>query len=161
VLSDSTTGGKITCARPFAQFDYKGGMGLTHTLVTLKYQDLGQCTLPDGTPVTMKIATSWDVVGKQFNPSTNLGVTTGRVRDVSLSFSGTTCSGVIDGTAAGAKDGAMEFQYYNNPHWLIVRTGNSALHAYDVSGCGGVLSDGDPVTLHAIFDVSYLVITSP
>jgi hypothetical protein len=50
---------------------------------------------------------------------------------------------------------------YNNPHWLIVRTGNSTLHAYDVSGCGGFFGDGDPVTLHAIFDVTYLVITSP
>jgi hypothetical protein len=67
---------------------------------------------------------------------------------------------VLD-TAAGANDGAITFQYCNNPHRLIVRAWNSTLHAYDVSGCGGVFGNGNPVTLHAVFDVTYLVITSP
>lgn len=162
VLTDSSTGGKITCAVPFAQFHYRGGMGLTHTLATLKEQGFSQCTLPDGTAVTVTpSASSWNMTGNEFNPGTNLGVTTGRIRGVGLSFSSSSCSGTLDGTAAGANDGRLTYQYYNNPHWLIVRPWGSTLHAYDVSGCGGILADGDPVTIHAVFDATYLVITSP
>jgi hypothetical protein len=35
------------------------------------------------------------------------------------------------------------------------------LHAYDVSGCDGIFGDGDTVGIHAVFDATYLVITSP
>jgi hypothetical protein len=161
-LTDSTTGGKINCTSPFVQLNYLGGMALTHTLVTLKVQTFSQCTLPDGTAVTVTATSSpWNMVGRLFNSGTNLGVTTGRVRDVSLSFSSSSCSGVFDGTAAGANDGTLTFQYYNNPHWLIFRTWDSTLHAYNVSGCDGIFSDGDPVAMHAVFDATYLVITSP
>ena len=162
VLSDASTGGKISCAAPFVQPNYKGGMGLTHTLVTLKLQSFRACKLPDGTAVKVTpVTSSWSMIGEQFNPAANLGATTGRVRGVSLSFSGSSCSGVLDGTAAGANDGTLTYQYYNNPHWLVFRTWASTLHAYDVSGCAGIFGDGDPVTIHAVFDVTYLVITSP
>jgi hypothetical protein len=162
LLSDPGTGGKISCASPFVQLDYNGGMGLTHTLVTLKDQAFSECSLPDGTTVTVTPNTApWTMTGTQFNPSRNLGVTTGEVHGMSLSFSSSSCSGVLDGSAAGANDGSVAYQYYNNPHWLIVRPWGSTLHVYDVNGCSGIFNDGDLVTLHAIFDATYLTITSP
>jgi hypothetical protein len=162
VLNDTSTGGKITCGSPFLQFDYAGGMGLTHKLVTFKDQAFQDCTLPDGTAVTVTPNTSsWYMTGTHFNSSRNLGVTTGEVHGVSLTFTSSTCSGVLDGTAAGANDGTVGYQFYNNPHWLIVRPWASTLHVYDVSGCSGIFADGDPVTYHAIYDVDFLIITSP
>ena len=143
VLNDPGTGGKIRCASPFVQFNGEGGMGLTHTLMTLKFQQFGDCTLPDGTVITVTPSTvPWQMTGTGFNSSTNLGVTTGRVRGVSLSFSSSSCSGVLDGIAAGANDGT--------------------LHAYDISGCAGIFTNGDAVSLSATFGApNYLVITSP
>jgi hypothetical protein len=163
VLSDSSTGGTINCISWFSQLNYKGGMGLTHTLVTLRLQSFRACTLPGGIAVTVTpVTASWNLTGTAFNPSRNLGVTTGRVRGVSLSFSSSSCSGVLDGTAAGANDGTLTYQYYNNPHWLVVRPwGITTLHAYNVSGCGGIFADGDAVTFHGVLDATYLTITSP
>jgi hypothetical protein len=163
VLNDPGTGGKIRCASPFVQFNGEGGMGLTHTLMTLKLQQFGDCKLPDGTVITVTPSTvPWQMTGTGFNSSTNLGVTTGHVRDMSFSFTSSTCSGEFDGTAAGANDGTVTYQYYNNPHWLIIRNWGGTLHAYDISGCAGIFTNGDAVSLLATFGApDYLVITSP
>ena len=162
VLTDSSTGGKISCAVPFVQFDYRGGMGLTYTLATLKDQSFSQCTLPDGTAVTVTPAgLIVERNGNEFNPGTNLGVTTGRIRSISLSLSEFLLQRDARRYRRRHERRSADLQYYNNPHWLIVRPWGTTLHAYDVSGCGGILGDGDPVTIHAVFDATYLVITSP
>jgi hypothetical protein len=164
VLADSTTGGKIKCTSESAGYDIKGGMDLTGTVtgklagVTMQF---GGCALPDGTAVTVTESNEWAMTGVRFDPSTNLGVTTGRWRGVDISFSSSTCSGVLDGSAAGANDGILTYEFYNNPHWLIVRTYGGDLHAYNVTGCTGIFGNGDPVTMHTISTGTDIVITSP
>lgn len=162
VLSDPNTGGAISCKFSGGAIKPPGGMGLRGTLVTISGLAFSQCTLPDGTSVTLNPgSSSWTMTGRQFDPSRNLGVTSGRLHGVSMSFSSTSCSGVFDGTAAGANDGGLAYQYYNNPHWLVVHTYASTLHAYNVSGCSGIFNNGDTVTMHVVWSFLALVISSP
>jgi hypothetical protein len=160
VLTDTTTGGKIKCAGGDGDIDVKGGMGLTGTLAEVAFQ-IGRCTLSDGTAVTVTAnAGPWAMIGTSFYFRPNLGVTTGEWTGVDLSFSGTSCSGSLDGTAAGADDGVLQYQHYNNPGFLILRKLGSNLNAYDVSGCAGLFNSGDPVSVVATLDTG-MTITSP
>jgi len=164
VLADSTTGGEINCKSEGVGYDIKGGMGLKGTVtgklagITMQF---GGCTLPDGTAVTVTESNEWAMTGVRFDPSTNLGVTTGRWQGVDISFSSSTCSGVLDGSAAGANDGILTYHFFNNPHWLIIQRFGGNLHAYNVTGCTGIFGNGDPVTMHTISTGTDIVITSP
>ena len=82
------------------------------------------------------------------------------MENVDLSFSGSSCSANLDGTAAGAGDGILTYQHYNNPGWTIIRRWGSNLHAYAVSGCAGLFGTGDPINVSATTD-SGMTITSP
>jgi hypothetical protein len=161
VITDTVTGAHIRCAGSIDYTVTKGGMGLKGTLATVNTQ-FNNCTL-DGTAVTLTESGSWNLTGNSFSPSTNLGVTTGAWRDVDLSFSSSSCSGNLDGTAANANDGVLTFQYYNNPGWFIVRKWGGNLHAYAISGCTGLFSTGDPITVSATSSLGSvtLLITSP
>lgn len=160
VITDTTTGGKIKCKGAGGSLSVKGGMGLTGSLASVQAQ-FSQCTLSDGTAVTVTAnATTWSMIGTSFFFRPNLGVTTGQWTGVDLSFSGTSCSGTLDGTAAGADDGVLAYQHYNNPGFLILRKVGTSLNAYEVSGCGGLFGTGDPVTVVATID-SGMTITSP
>jgi hypothetical protein len=162
VLTDRSTNGKISCKFATSAMKPPGGMGLRHTLVAFTGMTFSQCALPDGTSVSLApVSLPWTLTGGRFDPSRNLGVTTGEVHHVSLSFSSSSCSGVLDGSAAGANDGTVIYQFYNNPHWFVFRTWSSTLHAYNVSGCSGIFSNGDKVTLHGVLAALALVITSP
>jgi hypothetical protein len=162
VLTDRSTGGKISCASVVSGMRHSSGMGLTGTLVSFIDMSIAECKLPDGTSVTVTpVKLPWTLTGGRFDPSRNLGVTTGRVHHVSLSFTSSSCSGVLDGTAAGANDGAVTYQFYNNPHWFIDRTWGDTLHAYNINGCSGIFSNGDRVSMHGVLAALDLVITSP
>jgi hypothetical protein len=50
---------------------------------------------------------------------------------------------VVDGTRGGASDGMLEFTYTNATG--ILKTMGGDLHAYDVSGCFGLIANGDPI----------------
>jgi hypothetical protein len=161
VVTDATTGGAITCSGATGYLNIKGGMGLRSGLATGQPQ-FDSCTLPDGTTVTLTAGTAlMTMTGLSYDPSTHLGVTTGRWKGLQFFISGSTCSGVLDGTAAGADDGYLTYQFYNNPSWLILRKFDGNLHVYNVSGCAGVFSSGDAVTVSATFPFSNMLITSP
>jgi hypothetical protein len=88
VLADRNTGGKISCAFAGSAMKPPGGMGLRHTLVAFTSLDFSQCTLLDGTPISVTpVSLPWALTGGRFDPSRNLGVTTGQVHHVSPSFS--------------------------------------------------------------------------
>ena len=81
-----------------------------------------------------------------FNRLRNLGVTTGEFTGIDVSLFSSGCSGIPDGTAAGANDGTVPYRYYNNPKMLIT-SGPGDLHIYNVTGCAELFNTGDPFTL--------------
>jgi len=80
------------------------------------------------------------------SPGTTSGILTGVAGRVT-SFSGPSCSAVIDGTAPGAEDGKVRFTYANNGAFTIKPAGN--LHFYNVSGCNDHINNGDSMTYTA------------
>lgn len=146
-LIDSTTGTTITCSGVVgSSFAFTRGMGLHGALAKVAGVQFGACALPDRTAVTVTANNAWNMVGESFNYRMNLGVTSGHLARIDISISSSGCSGVLDGTAAGARNGSANYQYYNNPGYLIGRSGGN-LHIYSVSGCTGLFNTGDTFNL--------------
>jgi hypothetical protein len=90
------------------------------------------------------------------------GVVTGNIGHIHIHIAASlgACSWVIDGTAATADDGVISFRYTDSTGKLTTTGGN--LHAYQVSGCAGLIGNSDPVTVSATFTMSpKQTITSP
>jgi hypothetical protein len=160
VLTDQTTGTKIKCN---AQFDYlfTQKMGLPSDIATLNFVSFSNCTLPGNAAITLTPTTAkLPMMALSFSPRRHLGVTSGEFTGLDISLSGSGCSAILDGSGAGANDGTVPYLYYNNPNLLTTgRPGN--LHIYNVSGCTGLLSTGDTITLSTTQGFSGLFITSP
>lgn len=159
-LTDRTTGNKIKCNAQF-NYSFTQRMGLPSDIATLTSVSFGNCTLPGGAAITLTSNTATlPMTALSFNGRRNLGVTTGEFTGIDVSLSSSGCSGILDGTAAGANNGTIPYRYYNNPNLLITgRQGN--LHIYNVSGCAGLFNTGDAFTLFSTQPFSGLFITSP
>jgi hypothetical protein len=69
---------------------------------------------------------------------------------------------VIDGTSSTASDGIVRFTYTNSTATLRVLPNGGNLHFYNLSGCAGLFTGGDPVTISGKLSVSpKQTITSP
>jgi hypothetical protein len=83
------------------------------------------------------------------------GVTSG-------TLSGKSCTATLDGTAAGANNGQIDLTYTNSSGKLAVLGTGSSLAIYNVSGCDGLLTSGDPVALSGTYTITpKQKITSP
>lgn len=80
-------------------------------------------------------------------------VVAGRVTGINLQVSGTACSLVVDGTGASAHNGSMNASYDNSATQLAF-PGSGNLRAYNVSGCLGLVSSGDPVSVQGALSIS-------
>jgi hypothetical protein len=79
---------------------------------------------------------------------------------ITVSFAG--CSFVIDGTAAGASDGAVPVIYSDATHTLKLLSTGMNLHFYHADGCAGLVHDGDGAAYLASYAVRPAqTITSP
>jgi hypothetical protein len=160
VLTDQTTGTKIKCNAQF-NYSFTQKMGLPSDIATLPSLDFNACTLPSKTTITLTSNTTrLPMMALSFNRLRNLGVTTGEFVGIDISLSSSGCSGVLDGTAAGANNGTVPYHFYNNPD-LLITGGQGNLHSYNVSGCAGLFSTGDTFTMSSTQDFSGLFITSP
>ena len=147
LLTDSATGNKITCSVGQPQYSLTARMGLHGRIAPITAMSFDGCTLPGGSAITLTANDlPWRLMAVSFNSSRNLGVTTGNVAGIDVSLSSSGCSGVLDGTAAGADNGKAMYQYYNNPGFLIGRPKGN-LHIYNVSGCTGLFNNGDTFTM--------------
>jgi type 1 fimbria pilin len=94
------------------------------------------------------------------------GRTIGRADHVHLTVSSPSCSFVIDGSGGATADDAwIPFTHYNGDTFQLGGASGSkpgTMEAYDVSGCTGVVADGNPITLGYISTLSGdLTVTSP
>lgn len=160
VLTDQATGTKIKCTVQF-NYSFTQKMGLPSDIATVPSLSFSNCTLPGKTPITLTSnTTGLPMMALSFNRLRNLGVTTGEFAGIDISLSSPGCSGVLDGTAAGANNGTVPYHFYNNPDVLITG-GQGNLHSYNVSGCAGLVNTGDAFTLFSAQDFGGLFITSP
>jgi len=89
------------------------------------------------------------------------GVTTGTITGIHATLTGPSCSAVVDGTGATANNGKVTVKYSNSTGKLTT-TGAGNLHIYNVSGCAGLIGNGDGSSFKGSYAISpKQTITSP
>jgi hypothetical protein len=156
-LTDATTGARFPCPTGFTiSGTLKSGTGLANPIGTIATAKgaagnplVLQCT-GNGLALTVTFShLPWPVRALRYDsasPGTTSGILTGIAGRIA-SYSGPSCSAVIDGTAPGAQDGRVRFTYANNGDFTL--TGAGSLHFYNVSGCHGDINNGDSMTYTA------------
>lgn len=159
-LTDTTSNVSPSCTSSKQAGSLKSGKGLsgkgTGTVTSVAFNKCGVLSVAISLS-SGKVA--WKLNASSYNSAT--GTTTGTITGIHLAVKSSVCSAVVDGTSATAKNGQVSITYSNKTHVLkILPQGN--LHVYNVSGCGGAISDGDAGTITSSYQVSPIQkITSP
>ena len=140
-VKDASTGTVAKCTTISIGGTLKSGSGLPGAGIgTLTTASFSGCTI--GT-IGVNVAVHglpWKLNAASYNATT--GVTTGSISGIDLVATATGCSATLDGTAAGANNGTTKATYTNSTGKIkLVGSGN--LHAYAVSGCFGLVNNGD------------------
>ena len=161
-LTDTNTGTKLTCKTASAAGQAKSGKGLPGAkLATVTALSFATCTGPAGLTFTVKTsAFPWFLNATGYNAST--GVAKGKITGGHATLSGPGCSATVDGTSATADNGSIAGTYTNSTHKLKAVPAGSNLHVYNVSGCLGLINNGDAAVLAGSFAITPAQkITSP
>ncbi|HLX47711.1 MAG TPA: hypothetical protein VKS82_05225 [Streptosporangiaceae bacterium] len=161
-LKDAVTGTTLTCKTLTASGRAKPGSGLSGTgIASITSVTFTTCTGPAG--LTFNVTPGhlpWKLNAKSYDAAT--GVTKGTITGAHGALSGPGCSAVVDGTSATADNGTIGGTYTNSSHELRTLTMGGNLHIYRVSGCFGLIRDGDAATLKGTASVTPgQTITSP
>jgi hypothetical protein len=155
-LGDVTTGHSLVCARTAGAGRFKSGSGLPGARIgSVTALSLSDCTGPRGLTFTMTLShLPWTLNADTYNPAITAGLTTGTISGIHATMSGTNCHATVDGTSATADNGRTQIHYHNSLAKLKIRTQDSNLHFYNVSGCGGLIKSGDAITFSSAYLVS-------
>jgi hypothetical protein len=152
-LEDITDGNTLNCSSSVLSGRFKPGSGLSGTNIGAitsggKFNGcLGP--LPLAYTITLR-GLPWHVsVTSDHN-----GVVHGTVSHIEVTGVLPACHFTIDGTAGGAFDGIAPFTYSNSTHTLKLLPAGTNLHYYKVSGCSGLVSNGDSAVYLASYALS-------
>jgi hypothetical protein len=158
-LKDTKTGSVLTCKTSSGAGTLKSGSGLSGSGIgSITALSFSTCTGPLGLTFTVKNSHfPWHLNAVSFKN----GVTTGTITGIHAALSGPSCSAVVDGTSATANNGQVTATYTNSTGKLAT-TGAGNLHIYNVSGCAGLIGNGDGSSFHGSYAVTpKQTITSP
>jgi hypothetical protein len=85
------------------------------------------------------------------------GVSRGTIRGLKITFvayPAISCHAVVNGTSSSTPDGVVAVTYANQSGQLKILPHGGTLHWYHVSGCAGLIRNGDTAALSATFTVS-------
>jgi hypothetical protein len=155
-LADVTSGNSLVCAHTKGTAHFKPGRGLSGARIgSVTRLSLSRCTGPGGLTFTMTPGHfPWELSARSYDPSVTAGTTTGTIHGIHATVSGINCHATVDGTSATADNGRTQIHYHNSRAKLKIRTQESTLHFYRVSGCGGLIKSGDAVTFSSAYNVS-------
>jgi hypothetical protein len=161
-LTDTATGTVLTCASSHTSVTLPSGSGHAGAgLGSITSQTFTTCTGPLGLTFTVSSnALPWKLNALTYTASS--GVTHGSITGIDATLTGSGCSATVDGTAAGANNGSVKGTYTNSTGKLKVSATGGTLHIYNVSGCFGLIANGDASTFVGTYTVSpKQTITSP
>jgi hypothetical protein len=151
-LKDTNSGTTVKCKTSTMTGSLKKGSGLSGTgLGTVTEVNFNNCTVLGETLSLTSGAVTWALNAKS---ETSAGVVSGTITGIHISASSSACSLVIDGTSGSADDGMVKVTYTNSTHKLKILAGGGNLHVYDVNGCLGVVSNGDPGTITGNYKIT-------
>jgi hypothetical protein len=142
-VKDTKTGTVAKCKTIRLSGKLKSGSGLSGAGIgTAKSASFSGCTIAT---ISVKVAVHglpWKVNALSYNSKT--GTATGSITGIDLVATAPGCSATLDGTKAGADNGKTKFTYTNSTGKLKLLGPGGNLHAYAVSGCLGLVNNGDP-----------------
>jgi hypothetical protein len=158
-VKDTKTGTVAKCSTLKLTATAKSGTGLPGAkLVKITAATFTGCTIG---PISVSVAPHglpWYLNAVSYSS----GVTTGTVTGIDLVATATDCSATLDGTAGGADNGTVKGTYTNATGKLALLAAGGNLHAYNVSGCLGLINDKDPAQASGSLTVTpKQTITSP
>jgi hypothetical protein len=160
-VKDTKTGTVAKCTTLKLTATAKSGSGLAGAkLVKITAATFTGCTIG---PISVNVAPHglpWYLNATSYNSST--GVTTGTITGIDLVATATGCSATLDGTSGTADNGMVKGTYTNSTAKLALLAAGGNLHAYNVSGCLGLINDNDPAQSSGTLTVApKQTITSP
>jgi len=140
-VKDAKTGTVAKCSSIKMAGTLKKGKGLSGKGIgTIKTGSFTGCKIAT-VSVTVKVrGLPWKLNASSFNAAT--GVTTGTISGIDLKATAPGCSATLDGTGAGKNNGVTKISYSNSTGKLKLLGGGN-LHSYAVSGCFGLVNNGD------------------
>jgi hypothetical protein len=108
-------------------------------IATIKSGSFTGCTIAT---ISVKVATHglpWKLNAVSYKN----GVTKGTITGIDLKATAPGCSATLDGTKAGADNGKVEASYTNKTGVLKLLGTGGNLHSWGVSGCFGLVKNGD------------------
>jgi hypothetical protein len=151
-LKDSSTGTTVTCTSSTASGSLKSGSGQSNPIGTISSINFNSCTGPLGITFSASVSGSFPLTANSYNAST--GVTSGTISKIHGTLTSSLCSLVIDGTSGTANNGTVNATFTNSSSNLQVLTTGSTLHIYNVSGCFGLVKNGDGATFAGTYAIS-------
>jgi hypothetical protein len=140
-VKDTKTGTVAKCTSIKMSGTAKHGKGLAGAgIATIKSGKFTGCTIASIKVTVSSHGLPWKLNAVKYKN----GVTTGTITGVELKASAPGCSATLDGTKGGATNGKVGASYNNSSGVLKLLGTGGNLHAWDVSGCFGLVKNGDP-----------------
>jgi hypothetical protein len=157
-LKDSTTGTTVTCSSSSASGTLGSGSGLSNPIGSIASITFNNCTGPLGITFSASVTGPFSLNANSYSS----GVTSGTITGIHGTLTSSLCSLVIDGTSATAHNGTVKATFTNSTSTLKVLASGSTLHIYSVSGCFGLVNNGDAASFAGSYAISpSQTITSP
>jgi hypothetical protein len=143
-LEDSSNATTLVTCEATLGGTLKSGSGLKGIGIgSIKTVTLTGCTGLAGTKFTLTArGLPWTINALSYSG----GTSTGSISGIELGVSTTSCSSTVAGTTANSP-GMEKFRYSNSTHEITLLPTTSNMHFWDVSGCLGLLNDGDSAAL--------------
>jgi len=155
----------LTCKSSQEAATYKSGSGLSGTkIATITSATFSNCTGPAGLALTVTGSAlgtcPWYRNAVSYKAKS--GVAQFVIHCVHVVVSGPGCVAVIDGTGGSVFNGTFDIEYTESLATLKLLPTGGNLHFWNVSGCLGLIANGDVVTFGASYKFSpRQTITSP
>jgi hypothetical protein len=142
-VKDAKTGTVAKCKTIKLAGKLKSGSGLSGTGIgKATSASFSGCTIAT---ISVNVAVHglpWKVNALSYDSKT--GTTTGSITGIDLKATAPGCTATLDGTKAGADNGKTKFTYTNSTGKLKLLGAGGNLHSWNVSGCLGLVRNGDP-----------------
>jgi hypothetical protein len=165
VLTDTTAGQSITCtAESDAGTINASASGSPAVIGTITTSDFSNCTDSIGDAGWSATSSgTWDLNGDHFNDGTQTitgctgtGVTCGTISNVNSTVSGSILGAACSFTVSGAVGDAASSTWvtYTNSNGDLFVPNTTTLTVSNVSGCSGIINNGDTAEFTGTFAVS-------
>jgi hypothetical protein len=159
-FQDATRGTVVTCKPSTLSGTMKSGRDLPGAgLASLTSDTFSKCSGPGGKAFTVtasaSAATPWLMNAESYDPPT--GTVTLTVSGIMASISGPGCKAAVAGpssTTPGTVKGTKTIDPFNITDTLSVSPSGGTLHAWNVSGCSGLFSNGDNLSFTVAYSIT-------